>query len=84
MRHNTPGRVHTMVGYTAKGRIKALGLFDHLGLYHKSKRPLLVRWETAAEYPADELFDDPVFDPLGSYTGTPEDGGEPEQDADDL
>ena len=24
------------------------------------------------------------FDPLGSYTGRPADGGEPEQDADDL
>ena len=24
------------------------------------------------------------FDPLGSYTGTPEDGEEPVQDADDL
>ena len=72
-----------MVGYNAKGRAKAL--LDHLELYHKPKR--LVRWETAAEYPADELFDDPdgsTFDPLGSYTGTAADGGEPEQDADDL
>jgi len=49
-------------------------------------------WETAAEFPADELFYDPsleetgpsAFDPLGSYTGRPAGGGEPVQDADDL
>lgn len=33
-------------------------------------------WETADE--------DGVFDALGSYTGTAEDGGSPIQDADDL
>ena len=44
-------------------------------------------WETAAEFPPDELFYDPVesaYDPMGSYTGNPADGGEPEQDVDDL
>lgn len=32
--------------------------------------------------PAEDLGSD--FDPMGSYTGVPEDGGEPVQDADDL
>ena len=44
-------------------------------------------WETAAEFPADELFYEPMrseFDPQGSYTGSPLDGEEPIQDADDL
>jgi len=37
------------------------------------------------EYTPDRTFDPNwVFDPLGSYTGVPGDGGEPEQDADDL
>ena len=37
---------------------------------------IVEEWETAEE--------DGVFDALGSYTGTPEDGGRPIQDADDL
>jgi len=43
----------------------------------------------AREFPP-EAPDDPdedlgsPFDPMGSYTGLPEDGGEPVQDADDL
>ena len=49
-------------------------------------------WETAAEFPADELFYDPElmdyppseFDPQGSYTGRPMDDDEPVQDVDDL
>ena len=61
-----------------------------MGLFNSIKRkPRRVRktwWEAAAEYPADESYFDPegVYDPLGSYTGTDMDGGEPEQDADDL
>ena len=53
----------------------------------KPKRARKSWWETAAEHPADEPFyefTDSAFDPLGSYTGTDMDGGEPEQDADDL
>ena len=59
----------------------------------KPKRARKTWWETAAEQPADEPFYEPagsafdpqgIFDPLGSYTGTDMDGGEPEQDADDL
>lgn len=37
---------------------------------------LLDTWETSGE--------EDVFDVLGSYTGNPEDGGKPIQDADDL
>lgn len=37
---------------------------------------IVEEWETAEE--------DGVFDVLGSYTGNPEDGGRPIQDADDL
>ena len=37
---------------------------------------IVEEWETAEE--------DGVFDALGSYTGTPEDGGRPIQDADNL
>lgn len=50
---------------------------------HKKRRQLsplvesiVEEWETA-----DEAG---VFDALGSYTGTAEDGGRPIQDADDL
>ncbi len=51
----------------------------------KSKKPrklsplvesIIEEWETAGE--------NDVFDVLGSYTGNPEDGGRPIQDADDL
>ena len=38
-------------------------------------------WETAAELTPSP---DSYFDPLGSYTGRPAEGEEPEQDADDL
>lgn len=37
---------------------------------------IVEEWETAEE--------DGIFDALGSYTGNPEDGGTPVQDADDL
>ena len=37
---------------------------------------IIEEWETADE--------DGIFDALGSYTGTAEDGGRPIQDADDL
>lgn len=47
---------------------------------HKKMSPLveslLDTWETSGE--------EDVFDVLGSYTGNPEDGGRPVQDADDL
>lgn len=51
----------------------------------KSKKPrklsplvesIIEEWETAEE--------NDTFDVLGSYTGNPEDGGKPIQDADDL
>ena len=68
-----------------------MGLF-HTGRKAKkrdipTKRIRKAWWEIAAEYPAEELFYDPTaseYDPLGSYTGRPADGGEPVQDADDL
>ena len=43
-------------------------------------------WETAAEFSAmeDSTGMASPFDPLGSYTGVPLDGGEPVQDADDI
>ena len=46
-------------------------------------------WEVAEEFPSEALYDPAedmasAFDPTGSYTGIPEDGGEPVQDADDL
>ena len=41
-------------------------------------------WETAEEFPPGADYGPMDFDPLGSYTGAPEDGGEPQQDADDL
>jgi hypothetical protein len=46
-------------------------------------------WETAAEFPAQEESFGGHFDPLGSYTGTPQtpdvqEEEAPEQDADDL
>lgn len=47
---------------------------------HKKMSPIvesmLDTWETSGE--------EAVFDVLGSYTGNPEDGGRPIQDADDL
>jgi len=56
-----------------------------------AKRLRKAWWEIAAEFPAEELFYDPTldpaasaYDPLGSYTGRPVDGGQPVQDADDL
>ena len=43
-------------------------------------------WETAGEFSPPGAFYEPEmdFDPLGSYTGVPDDNGEPVQDADDL
>ena len=63
-----------------------MGLFDY---FARRRRATSHKqwWETAAEFPADELFYDPAldsFDPQGSYTGRPLDGSEPVQDADDL
>ena len=67
-----------------------MGLFD--SPRRRARKDRREWWETAGEYPADELFYDPMledhppsaFDPLGSYTGRPVDGGAPVQDADDL
>jgi len=59
-----------------------MGIFNH-----QKRKQSKAWWEIAAEYPADELFYEPTlsgFDPQGSYTGNPTDGGQPEQDADDL
>ncbi|MDR1734224.1 MAG: hypothetical protein LBR73_05020 [Oscillospiraceae bacterium] len=57
----------------------------------KNRRVPHAWWETAAEFPAEEEAFGGRFDPLGSYTGTPDtltDDGDtletPEQDADDL
>ena len=75
-----------------------MGLLDHFGRKDRERRRarrLATKqwWETAAEFPADELFYDPElteypsseFDPQGSYTGRPIDGGDvPLQDVDDL
>jgi len=70
-------------------------LFDRFG--RKKRRPQRgpgsgsrkAWWEIAGEFsseapyePAEDLGS--VFDPMGSYTGLPADGGEPVQDADDL
>ena len=60
-----------------------MALFDRLG--RKKRRPPKPWWEVAEEFPPEALYDPAEeFDPLGSYTGIPGDGGEPEQDADDL
>jgi len=64
-------------------------MFDRSGL---KKRRLSGRqkWETAREFAPETIYDPGpdypagAFDPLGSYTGVPGDGGEPVQDADDL
>ena len=65
-----------------------MGIFGHKKKRHSATaRGNRAWWETAAEFSSDEMFYDPAdncFDPLGSYTGRPVDGGEPEQDADDL
>ena len=72
-----------------------MALFDRSG---RKKHPEARRfpgnsgkawWETAGEFPPEALYDPmedmgSAFDPMGSYTGVPEDGGEPTQDADDL
>ena len=70
-----------------------MALFDRLG---RKKHPEAQRlpgrkewWEIAAEFPPEARYDPAedlgsAFDPMGSYTGNPEDGGEPTQDADDL
>ena len=75
-------------------------IFDRLGWGRRARRLSAKKkawWETADEFHPEALyaptedyedFDfDPKwgFDPMGSYTGVPEDGGgEPVQDADDL
>jgi len=67
-----------------------MALFDGFG--RKKRRPLAGQkawWEVAEEFPPEALYDPAEdlgsdFDPMGSYTGMPEDGGEPTQDADDL
>ena len=73
-----------------------MALFDRSGLsgrFGRKKRARKSWWEMTEEfsppgalYEPEEDFDpmERVFDPLGSYTGVPEGGGEPEQDADDL
>jgi len=71
-----------------------MAFFDRFG---QKKRPEARRlpgnakawWEIAEEFPPEVLYDPAedlgsAFDPMGSYTGAPEDGGEPVQDADDL
>jgi len=75
-----------------------MALFDRSGR-KKRRLPGAQKawWETAREFSPETIYDpgidyapagpfDPkwVFDPMGSYTGVPDDGGEPEQDADDL
>lgn len=64
-----------------------MGLFARFGKHGAArKRAHNPLWEIASEYPAEPFYDlnESVFDPLGSYTGNPADGLEPEQDADDL
>ncbi|MCL1952782.1 MAG: hypothetical protein FWF60_08585 [Oscillospiraceae bacterium] len=60
-----------------------------MALFHRSarrarrfpgRRPW---WEAASELMPPEAYEGD-FDPLGSYTGVPDGGGEPVQDADDL
>ena len=71
-------------------RNEIMALFDRFGR-KKTGLPAAskARWEISEEFPPEASCDpaeDPgsAFDPLGSYTGVPEDGGEPTQDADDL
>jgi len=67
-----------------------MALFDRLG--RKKRRSSIgpkAWWEIAEEFPPEALYDPAedlgsAFDPMGSYTGAPEDGEEPMQDADDL
>jgi len=66
-----------------------MALFDRSGLsghFGRKKRTRKSRWEVAEEFsPPGALYEpEEAFDPLGGYTGVPEGGGEPEQDADDL
>lgn len=68
-----------------------MGIFDGSPRARRERHAALRRlrrpwWESAQAFD-DEMFYDPmdsIFDPLGSYTGRPADGGLPEQDADDL
>ena len=69
-----------------------MAIFDRFGLkkqrgrrFNGAEKPW---WEVAEEFSPESLYDPSEeygsFDPLGSYTGVPADGGEPVQDADDL
>jgi len=66
-------------------RVKSEIIFLHL---HEERITFMARFDAEAYPPkapldpAEDLGSD--FDPMGSYTGVPEDGGEPVQDADDL
>jgi len=61
-----------------------LKLFRHYGRKRESVCPRSSRRGNAAHAQFSTRDRDGGFDPLGSYTGTAQDGGEPEQDADDL
>jgi len=78
-----PPRNRTILSVQKERKI-AVSIFNYMRLNYSRPRPRTL-WETAEEFPSDELFYDPAdFDPLGSYTGLPRHGGKPEQDADDL
>ena len=53
-------------------------------IVHTYEQPPRGVVNSAAETLAQERLGDVPSDVLGSYTGTPVDGGVPEQDADDL
>ena len=59
--------------------------FSRLRVRNLRTRPMHW-WETAAEFTPPEHLAEMAspYDPLGSYTGVPMDGGEPVQDADDI
>ena len=69
-----------------------MALFDRSGRrkqWFSAKRKAW--WETADEFHPEALYgpdgdfdSEGGFDPMGSYTGVPDGGGEPVQDADDL
>jgi len=70
-----------------------MALFDRFGRGKRARRPGISKpwWEVAEEFlpetlyaPTEDFDSEGAFDPMGSYTGIPEDGGEPVQDADDL
>ena len=65
-----------------------MGYFDRRrGRWERAAAgPLRSWWEVATEFspPGRPYEAENSFDPLGSYTGSPADGGQPQQDADDL